>query len=77
VCNVPLILILHCLFKVVNKNVALMMFMFSFLANALESVSLLADFTPLVIFLEGHDLSTLTAEQLNALAYLSGSVALT
>jgi len=45
ICNVPLILILYYLFKVVNKNVASMMLFFAFLANALESVSLLADFT--------------------------------
>ena len=71
VCNVPLILILYYLFKVVNKNVALMMLILAFLANTLESVSLLADFTPLIIFGKGHNLSAFTAEQLNALAYLS------
>lgn len=74
VCNVPLILILYHLFKVANKNVALMMLIFGFLANAIEIVSLLADFMPLILFQEGHNLGALTAEQLNAAAYLSVQV---
>ena len=35
VCNVPLILILYNLFKVVNKNVALMMVFFGFVVDAI------------------------------------------
>ena len=45
-CNVPLIVILYNLFKVVNKNVALLMVLFAFTANAVECVSLLAHFAP-------------------------------
>jgi hypothetical protein len=70
-CNVPLILILYNLFKVVNKNVALMMASFGLVANAIEGVSLLFHFAPLVLWGGGHYLSAFTAEQLNAAAYLS------
>ena len=71
VCNVPLILSLYKLFKVVNKNVALMMVFFGFVTNAIESVGLLAHFAPLLLLGSGHDLSAFTAEQLQAAAYLS------
>ena len=71
VCNVPLILILYNLFKVVNKNVALMMVFFGLVANAIEGVSLLAHLAPLVLLGGGHYLSAFTAEQLQAAAYLS------
>jgi hypothetical protein len=71
VCNVPLILILYNLFKVVNKNVALMMVFFAFVVDAIESVSLLAHFAPLLLLGAGHYLTAFTAEQLQAAAYLS------
>jgi len=71
VCNVPLILILYNLFKVVNKSVALMMVLFAFVADAIESVSLLAHFAPLDLLGDGHYLSAFTTEQLNTAAYLS------
>jgi hypothetical protein len=70
-CNVPLILVLYNLFKVVNKNVALMMVLFAFVADAIESVSLLAHFAPLTLLGEQHYLSAFTADQLNAAAYFS------
>ena len=71
VCNVPLILILYNLFKVVNKNVALMMVFFAFVVDAIESVCLLAHFAPLLLLGAGHYLTAFTAEQLQAAAYLS------
>jgi hypothetical protein len=71
VCNVPLILILYHLFKVVNENVALMMALFAFVADAIESVSLLAHFAPLELLGHGYYLRALTAEQLDAGAYFS------
>ena len=71
VCNIPLTLILYNLFKVVNKNVALMMIFFGLVANAIEGVSLLAHLAPLVLLGGGHYLSAFTAEQLQAAAYLS------
>jgi hypothetical protein len=71
VCNIPLMLILYNLFKVVNKNVALMMVFFGLVANAIESVSLLAHLAPLVLLGGGHYLSAFSAEQLQAAVYLS------
>jgi hypothetical protein len=71
VCNVPLILILYNLFKVVNKNMALMMALFAFLASAIESVSLLAHFAPLDFLGYGSPLHAFTVEQMQAAAYLS------
>jgi hypothetical protein len=70
VCNVPLILILYTLFKVVNRNVALMMVFFGFIANTIESVSLLAHFAPLLLLSEAHSLNAFTPGELNAAAYL-------
>ena len=70
-CNVPLILILYNLFKVVNKNVALMMALFAFVAAAIESVSLLAHFAPLELLGYGYYLRAFTVEQLDAAAYFS------
>ena len=56
---------------VVNKNVALMMVFFGFITNAIESVSLLAHFAPLLLLGSGHHLIAFTAEQLQAASYLS------
>jgi Domain of unknown function (DUF4386) len=70
-CNVPLILIFYNLFKVVNRNVSLLMVFFSLAGTTIESVSLLAHFAPLVLLGGGHQLSALTAEQLQASAYVS------
>jgi hypothetical protein len=71
VCNVPLILILFRLLKIVNHNVASMMLVLSMLANALESVSLFADYAPLILFGTGNPFSAFSPEQISALAYLS------
>jgi hypothetical protein len=71
VCNIPLTLIFYNLFKVVNKNVALMMVFFGLIANAIEGVSLLAHLAPLLLLGGGHYLSAFTAEQLQVAAYLS------
>lgn len=70
-CNIPLTLILYNLFKVINKNVALLMVFFGLVANAIESVSLLGHLGPLVLLGGGHFLSAFTAEQLQDAAYLS------
>lgn len=71
VCNVPLILILFRLLKIVNRNVAAMMLVLSMLANALESVSLFADYAPLILLDQGPAFSAFSSEQISALAYLS------
>jgi hypothetical protein len=71
VCNVPLVLILYRLLKIVNRPVASMMLVLSLLANALESVSLLADCAPLILFGQANALHALSTDQIGALAYLS------
>jgi hypothetical protein len=71
VCNVPLLLILYNLFKVVNKNVAMTMLGFAFLADAIESMSLLAHLAPLEILSGGTSLRAFTVEQLDAATYLA------
>jgi Domain of unknown function (DUF4386) len=71
VCNVPLTLIFYNLFKVVNKNVALLMVLFDITVNVIESVSLLAHIAPLVFLGGAHYLNAFTPEQLQAAAYLS------
>jgi hypothetical protein len=71
VCNVPLILILYNLFKVVNKNVAAMMALFSLLADVIESVSLIAHLAPLELLGYGSALRAFSVVQMEAAAYFS------
>jgi hypothetical protein len=71
VCNVPLIVIFYNLFKVVNRNVTLLMVFLDLTVNTIESVSLLAHFAPLLLLGGGHHLSAFTAEQLQTAAYVS------
>lgn len=71
VCNVPLTLIFYNLFKVVNKNVALLMVLFDVSVNVIESVSLLGHAAPLVFLGSGHYLNAFTPEQLQAASYIS------
>jgi Domain of unknown function (DUF4386) len=69
-CNLPLILILYRLLRVVNYPVASMMLISSMLANAIESVSLIADFAPLILLSPGNVWSAFSTQQIGALAYL-------
>jgi len=71
VCNVPITIIFYALFKVVNRNVALLEAIFGLLSTAVEGVSLLAHYAPLVLLGSDRYLSAFTAEQLQAAAYLS------
>jgi hypothetical protein len=71
VLNVPLTVIFYNLFKVVNRNVALMMVILDLAVNTIESVSLLAHFAPLLLLGGGHHLSAFTTEQLQSAAYVS------
>ncbi len=52
-CNIPLILIFYRLFKVVSRDLTLMVVFFSLVGTAIESVSLLAHFAPLVFLGKG------------------------
>ncbi len=71
VCNIPLTVIFYNLFKVVNRNVTLMMVVLDIVVNTIESISLLGHFAPLLLLSGGHHLSAFTPEQLQALSYLS------
>jgi hypothetical protein len=71
VCNVPLILILYNLFKVVNRHVAAMMVFFALITNVIESTSLLAHIAPLILLGKAHYLDAFTTEQLEAAALFS------
>jgi len=71
VCNVPVTVIFYNLFKVVNRNVTLMMVILDVVVNTIESISLLGHFAPLLLLGGGHSLSAFTAEQLQAAAYVS------
>jgi hypothetical protein len=70
-CNIPLGLIFYELFKVVNKKVALLMVFFSLVGTAIESVSLLAHVSPVIILGGAQALNAFTAEQLQGAAYMS------
>ena len=69
VANVPLVVILYDLFKVVNRRISLLMVFFSLVGTAVESANLLNQFTPLVLLDGAQDSHALTADQLQALAY--------
>lgn len=70
-CNVPLVLLLYGLFKVVNPRVALMEAIFGLISTAVEAVSLLAHYAPLVILNNAAYVSAFTPSQLHAASYLS------
>jgi len=70
-CNVPITVIFYNLFKVVNRNVTLLMVFLDLVVTAIESISLLAHYAPLILLGGGHHLSAFTAEQLQAAAYIS------
>jgi hypothetical protein len=70
-CNIPLTLILYDLFKVVNKKAARLLLFFSIVGTAVEGVSLLAHYAPLVFLGKGSYLAAFTTAQLQAAAYIS------
>ncbi len=70
-CNIPLTLILYDLFKVVNKNAAKLLLFFSIVGTAVEGVSLLAHYAPLVFLGKASYLAAFTTAQLQAAAYMS------
>jgi hypothetical protein len=70
-CNVPINLLLYDLFKVVNKKLAVLMVFFAAVGTAVEGVSLLAHYAPLVFLGKGAYLTAFTTAQLQAAAYAS------
>jgi hypothetical protein len=69
VCNVPLVVILYDLLKVVNRRIAVLMVLYSVVGTAVESANLLHQFTPLVLLDGAGAAPALAADQLRALAY--------
>lgn len=69
--NLPLALIFYKLFKVVNKNIALLAVFFDIAVNALEAISTLGHFAPLILLGNSHYLTAFTPEQLQAASYIS------
>jgi hypothetical protein len=70
-CNVPLTLIFYRLFKVVNRNATLLVVFFGLVGTAVECVSLLCHFMPIILLGGGFQMSVFTPEQLQVWAYLS------
>jgi hypothetical protein len=70
-CNLPLILIFYDLFKAVSRTFAVLVVFFSLVGTAVESVSLLCHFAPLVLLGSQQYLNAFTTEQLQDCAYLS------
>lgn len=69
--NIPLNVILFDLFKVVNRKLILVAVVFAFVGTAIEGVSLLAHYAPLVFLGKSATLAAFTTEQLQAASYLS------
>ena len=69
VCNVPLVVILYDLFKVVDTRIALLMVFYSLVGTAVETANLLNEFTPLVLLDGAQQAQALGADQVQALAY--------
>ena len=70
-CNVPLSFALYDVFKVVNRRMAMVAVLFSFVGTAIEGVSLLAHYAPLVLLTKSATLATFSPEQLASASYLS------
>jgi hypothetical protein len=69
VCNIPLAVIFYAVFKIVNRNVALLVVFFGLIGTAIEGSSLLNLFAPLLLLGDGPARAALPADQLQALAY--------
>jgi hypothetical protein len=72
--NIPLALIFYELFKVVNRQFALLDVFFGLVATAVEAASLLSQFTPVVLLGGRNYANALPPAQLHALAYLPGDL---
>jgi hypothetical protein len=72
--NIPMALIFYNLFKVVNRQIALLDVFFTLVATAVEVASLPGQFTPLLLLGARHYANALPPAQLHALAYLPGDL---
>lgn len=70
-CGIPLKILLYQLFKVVNRNIALVMVLFAAVGTAIQGVILLAHYAPLIFLGNSSWLSAYSTAQLQAAAYAS------
>jgi hypothetical protein len=70
-CNVPINIIFYDLFKVVSRKVALLMMFFATIGTAIEGMSLLAHYAPLIFLAKRSYLAVFTTAQLQAASYAS------
>lgn len=70
-CNVPLALLFFELFKVVKRSLALLVAFLIMVGTAVEAVTLLFYFAPLMLLDGGPQSSSFQPEQLQSLAYMS------
>ena len=70
-CNMLLAVIFYDLFKVVNRNLAALVVLFSLVGTAIQGSVLLYHLVPLMLLKGGLSLSALTQGQLQALAYFA------
>jgi hypothetical protein len=70
-CNVPINIIFYDLFKVVSRKAALLMLFFATIGTAVEGMSLLAHYVPLILLGKGSFLAAFTTAQLQAASYAS------
>lgn len=69
--NLPLILIFYRLFNPVNRNLTFLVVVFSITGTAVEAVSLLFHFAPLILLSNKPYLSAFSAAELQGWSYLS------
>ncbi len=69
--NMPLAVLFYDLFKRVNRSLAWLVVFFTLVGSAIEAVSLLAHFAPLILLGDGRYSSVFAAAQLQAEAYMS------
>ncbi|HXY49979.1 MAG TPA: DUF4386 domain-containing protein [Terriglobales bacterium] len=73
-CAVALTMIFYVLMRVVNRNIALMAAFFALMSIAVEAMSTLLHFAPLLVLRGAGYLRVFDAQQLNALALLSAEL---
>src|SRR5215472_11626465 len=73
-CAVALTMIFYVLMRVVNRNIALMGAFFALMSIAVEAMSTLLHFAPVLVLGGANYLKALDTQQLNALALLSANL---
>lgn len=71
ICNIPLVLIFHELFKRTNKSIALLFLVMFLTANTIEIMNMINHYLPLDLLEAGVNLDELESAKAATLAYLS------